>query len=215
MFQAALMILCITHSLLRAETPHILTFFLEPYPEIAKEKSTVQKFPYEQAIFATYFGYETTSDNNGQIQFPLKKVESSFYLLITTQIEPVFMLYNTIHHLELKDGSTYSFYSIERKVDEKTQIYFWDVQTIPFPKDYKIPAHTIILRTNPKNIYVPTGISITTNSPQIVLPPVYVKSQTSFPEDALSFLENKEFFAPINRTYKVEALDKQAMIQTP
>lgn len=188
--------------------PHIVTFFASPYPQ--GNSNTIEN--HNQGIFFTYFGYKTVSDSNGQVTFPLKTQKPSMYLLVANNVEPVFMLHNTIHHWELKNSSKYSFFSIERKYDEKTKLYFWSVEQVTMPKDLEIPLNTIIVHASPESVYVPTGITLTTDNAQLVLPQIYIKSKIQLSHNALQFLENCEFFAPIDRSFKVAKETQESMV---
>lgn len=194
---------------LYAADSHIVTFFVEDYP-----KSTVvkKKQSHTAGIFFTYFGYKTLSDSNGQVLFPLKTQKPEFFVLVSSHTKPIFMLYNTVHHWEIEEKSKYSLFSVKRKFDEKTKIHFWDTQQIEIDNSLEIPLNTIIVHADPHNIYIPTGISITNDNTQLVLPKIYVKSHVQLSERAIAFLENSELFASLDRSFKVSKSDQEMKI---
>lgn len=209
----ALLLAIFAYGTLYSAPSHMLTFFVEPYPTENKEiKETTLQKNYKKGIFFTYFGYRTVSDNNGQVIFPLKTEKEKFYILVSDKAKPIFMLFNTIHHWELQEKSFYSLFSVERKYDEKLQLYFWSTEQIELPKNLVIPMNTILVHALPNSIFVPTGVTVTSKSPQLLLPPIYVKSEVRLAKSALCFLNNNEFFAQIERTFKKEGGAKELKI---
>jgi hypothetical protein len=187
---------------LYSESSHIITFFIEPYPTAHDQHFMKQNTSLNQDVFCTYYGYKTVSDNNGQVVFPLKTQDSNFYLLITDQAEPVFMLHNTLSHWKVPAGKPYELFSVSRLYDEETKTHFWSIEQTQLTQDGQIPFNTITIVADSKSFYIPTGISITTESQHYVLPTLYIKNETKLPLSALQFLENCEFFAPLAPTNK-------------
>lgn len=187
---------------LYSESSHIITFFIEPYPTENDKDFAKQNNSLNQDVFCTYYGYKTVSDNNGQVTFPLKTQDPHFYLLITDQAEPVFMLHNTLSHWKVPTEKPYVLFSVTRLYDEQTKTHFWSTEETKLTQDGQIPFNTITIIADSKSFYVPTGISITTESQHYVLPTLYIKTETKLPLSALQFLENCEFFAPLAPTNK-------------
>jgi len=187
---------------LYSESSHIITFFIEPYPMANDQHFAKQNSSLNQDVFCTYHGYKTVSDNNGQVAFPLKTQDPQFYLLITDQAQPVFMLHNTLSHWKVPAEKPYELFSVSRLYDEETKIHFWSIEKTKLTQDGQIPFNTITIVADSKSFYVPTGISITTESQHYVLPTLYIKNETNLPLSALQFLENCEFFAPLAPTNK-------------
>lgn len=188
---------------------HVITFFFQKYPSWNEEKNTLSDplFPFKtdfnRGIFVTYFGYKTISDSNGQATFPRKHQDTAFSLLVCENPMPIFMLHNTISHWEVEKNVNTSFYSVARLQDEKTKLYFWSIEKKELPKDRTIPLDTIIIHANPEGIEIPTGITLTSGSDQLVLPTVYVKEAIKISENALSFLQGSSFYGPIDRVFKI------------
>lgn len=202
---------------------HIISFFVQTAPFSSEEEDVAQKFnktittlgkaackiacsviasPHH-GIFATYGGYMTISNINGQITFPLMQQSKKFLLIITEKIGPVFMIGNTIHHWKLLN-IPHITYSVERKQDQQTKLYYWDVEATPNPENNIIPLNSIVIFAKPKNIIVPTGISLTNDDPQLLLPTIYVTKNNNNIVPALSTLTVRQFFGPLSITNKKE-----------
>lgn len=175
---------------------HIMTFFVLKDP---KQKTETIKV---DGIFFSYHGFSTLTNTDGQITLPLKTEKATFYLLITDQIEPIFMLYNTIANFQVAEKKNYSLFSIQKIFDKKTERYLWSVEPTEF-KDQKIlPLHTIVMHANPSSVNVETGVTpIKGNPAQFVLPPIYIKNTIKKNHDALNFLTNRQFFSSVEHTY--------------
>jgi hypothetical protein len=213
MKKALLVSLLLFISFLECATSHIVTFFIDEYPEInnsinkGKSPHIIRKHANNHGIYCTHYGYKTISDTNGQVTFPLKQTEKSFHILVMKNPTPQFMLYNTIHHFMVSERTEFDFYSIQQKEDTKLKLTFWDVQKDTLPKDRHIPLDTIIVYAHPDEIYIPTGASITQKGAQLVLPTIYAKSTIQLSKNVIAFLDNSEFFAAIERGIKIEQLD--------
>lgn len=218
-----LSLLAATLFTLHARLPftHVMTFFIIPAPFLQEDDAeaftarvtqpgrvaskiahSVAK-PSSQGIFATYGGYLVISDPNGQITFPRMQQTTKFTLIITEKIEPIFMLGNTIHHWTLLNIPT-AIYSLEAKQDEATKLYYWDVKPAPRPQDTMIPLNSIVIFAKPKNIIVPTGITITPGSPHLFLPALYSVKNINDAMLGLTVLSFRQFFGPLMITNKKE-----------
>lgn len=194
---------------------HLITFFITPYPD--EKISTIDDFQADQlcniinchmlnlpinfGIFCTYLGYMTYSNYIGQVIFPRKTVKDSLNLLITNDIEPIFMLKNTIAYWKIFDDASAKMYKLDRKQDNETKLFYWNVQEKQLPKKNKIPLHTIIILANPDDIFLGSGIIQTTGGPQLVLPNIYIKYNKNYVSNALFTLSIKPFFSQIKKIY--------------
>ncbi len=194
----------ITHNnYLHAAPSHILSLFFTWYPSLDNEKTRTE---YPEGIPVTYYGNKTTSNRDGHASFPLyqsipkltKGKKLTFYLLVCSSIDPLFMLHATIERFVLPKGVSYRLYVIEKTYDKDTQKYVWTVQKARLA-DNTIPLKTIIIHTEAQEIEIPTGISITNESSHIILPPILVKPSMSEAKSNITFLQNNKFFGPINR----------------
>ncbi len=202
----------------------IITFFMQPYPsEYSNDvANSVQdklqkpgksaKYSYQglaypdrvSGIFSTYAGYITTSGVNGQTSFPRKQAENELNLFITPALTPVTMVNATLQHWELEQGTPVACYKASKQQDSSTLVYFWNVEKIKAPKNNIIPLDTIVIFAKPHYIYVPIGVTPTHDSPNLVLPPLYIKKGIKNVHEALYVMNIKHYFAPIRFQYKKE-----------
>lgn len=206
--------------LMQIKADRIVGFYFEPYPgdaENAEKLSNKLQKPGHIAkcilqghacyspvagIFSTYAGYLAHSDVYGFTAFPKKQDEAALTIVITEAITPIFMLANTIHHWQLEPPSTATTYKMEQKTDKQTQMLYWDVQEIPNPKDNIIPIDSLVIIANPKNIFIPTGITLAEKSPNLLLPNIYVKKGIQTAKDAMYMLNLTHLFGPVKTLYK-------------
>lgn len=205
---------------------HTLSFFLRPYPEIEVQdaaniaqhkiqtpgklaKYMMPRSAYDDligGIFSSYAGYLAVSDPNGQTTFPLRHNKPVTYYLITPIIFPVIMFGNTIDHWELVPQVPARLFKVEKKKDEELKEYYWQVTQKPLPQDKIISKRAIIIFAKPSKIYLPEGITPTTDNPQLVLPDLYVKKGITKVQEALYVLTIRQFFAPPTKGYQHEPL---------
>ncbi len=198
----------------------IIAFFFEPYPgdeAHAQNLSNKLQKPghvakcmingyacYSQVagIFSSYAGYTEHSDVYGYTAFPRKQDIASFDILVTQAITPVFMLANTVSHWQIEKQNPAAMYHVELKQDEKTEMLYWDVTQGKLPEDGKIPVHSIIIFADPKHIVIPIGITLTEDSPNLLLPTIYVKKGIKATNHAIYLLNMNFLFAPVKEIHK-------------
>lgn len=198
----------------------VITFFIKEKferkedPAIYNEKLTSKKLvqpsfikaighnrswlnqPGVDGIQASYLGYITTSDKNGQITFPRIHQADTVLLLVTPQIEPEFMISPTlIHHWITKNKQPAAYYQIDRKKNKKLNTYYFDIKKIDPPKD--IEPNIIILYAHPNHIEIPLGISLNTYSTNFILPELQAK-KVDIAKNSLYTLSIKQYFEQIN-----------------
>lgn len=200
------------------QTKNMISLFIRPFPEKVTnslsfeqilEKITLHgKSSYTilknalrsrtfEGIFATYFGYITSSNHNGQLLFVRKHQKDEIKLLITPMIEPVMMIDLTIHHWQVAPHVPARLYSLVRKQDEETKAYYWDVHDEQIPDNKRIELDTMVIFADPDKILVPTGITLTTKSPHLILPDIYARKHLQRALEALRVLRIKQFFSPV------------------
>lgn len=158
-------------------------------------------------IFATYAGFLSTSNSDGQIAFPIRHAQPMIYLIITTGVTPVTMNSTTIAYWELEPNHPVEVYKMERTKDSATGLFYWNVTQEPIPTDKKVPLTSILVFANPSSIVVPIGITVTENTPNLHLPDIYVKPEINKLSNALYVLYLKHFFGPVKRPFKREEKD--------
>jgi len=209
----------------------ILTFFFRNYPEVGIAQRTMNKLqrPHGIAkehlralmnpnpvggIFVSYFGFLNASSSTGQILFPRKQSKASFQLAISNKITPITMFQNTISHWQLEPGTPAELYNLDLIEDENTKLSFWQMEKVPLPENNRLDAtRSIMIIAKPQNIYVPTGITITKPSANLILPDIYVKRGISSIRNALYILNLSLFFRPIDLLYKKEKTRYEELIK--
>jgi hypothetical protein len=156
-------------------------------------------------IMSTYFGYLSVSNSDGQTFFPIRhhRAEKYVYIVITDAVVPVVMFGNTVNNLEFDKHAEAAYFKVTKKQDDKTGLFFWDVQEAERPSDNKIPsAESIVIIAKPEYIYVPIGISPADNSPDFLLPPMYVKRGIHSVENSFHMMTRSHFFSPLRISYQ-------------
>lgn len=195
----------------------VITFFLQPYPletdyqdlattlqhpgKVAKQTIYGARNGLVEGILASYRGFLEVSDEQGQISFPRIHEKPGLPILFTHKITPIMMLGNTIHHWELEDDAPAVQYYAERFQDPTTKQYLWNVKQVDLPKNRRVGLDALIIFIKPKNIYVPEGVSLTSNTPNLILPPIYVKKGAKRTAETLYLLNLKHLFGPIHQLH--------------
>ncbi len=202
----------------------IITFFMRPYPILRQEhqatklmdkvhrpgkiaKNSIKRKhtgPMVKGIFSTYGGYIAMSNYDGQTTFPRKHAIATIYFVITNKITPIMMAGNTIHHWEIEEGTPAAMYKAERLHDEKQEVYYWLVTEVPLPKDNHLPLESITILAQPKHVYIPEGITLTDDTPNLLLPDIYIKKGININSNALYLLNVRQFFGHLYPLYKKE-----------
>lgn len=204
----------------RPISPHIITFFVEPYEEQpTKDQQKIQKVietpgklnhtilkkrllnTRNQGLYATYFGFVTHSDANGQVTFPRKHLKDEITFVVTQRIKPVMLKGNTVHHFDLGATIDAAYYQLVRKQDSSKKFFYWDAKKIDIPTNRRIPISAIVLFAKPDNVIMYEGATVTDNNQNLVLPPIYVKPTITTGINALAFLKISKYFRPIKFVY--------------
>ena len=172
---------------------NIFTLFFREDP--TTENSTPKNKNIASGIVATSSGYMNISDKNGQISFPRGSQKNSIRIVVTKNVEPIFLNKGTLRHWNVTGPAQTYVYS--RKQDKETKLYFWTAKKDTLPKDKKIPLHTMVILTSPEKIYIPEGITKTNKDTQLYLPDIYVKDGIESIEDALVSGRIRQYFSPI------------------
>jgi hypothetical protein len=154
--------------------------------------------PNVDGFIALYAGYIDYSDSNGLISFPLRHVSPKLYLVVTREVNLIKVKGNTISNLALgSEKIPAKIYLFEKKEDKNKQ-FFWQVTEQKVPEDRQINKLSVVLLTNPKNIYVALGDFWSNDSKHIVLPSnIYVVGLGGNNKILLNSLDIKRYFEPI------------------
>ena len=108
-----------------------------------------------------------------------------------------------VHHWEIDKRAHSKLYSVERKQDKETKLYYWDVTEIPAPKGRGLALNFItILVKDLDDIFIPTGITVANDSPQLVLPPIYVDPDAELPRVDMMVLNIRPYFSVVSKVFK-------------
>lgn len=210
------------HSLLAEQ---LITLFLKPYPVIqpmvqaqkfiAKIHQPAKLSRYQtkrlvpavtSGIFATYGGFLTVSDLNGELSFPWLHDKPLLHLLVTEELTPIVRSGNTIDHWELQEGVPVKSYVMQQKWDDAAQTMYWDIMQEPAPTNNIVPLESIVIFADPKYIYVPLGIEMIKESPHLLLPSIYIKHGINLTKNALYVVNLSHYFGGIIPVFKKDTM---------
>lgn len=156
-------------------------------------------------ILAIHLGNSCISDKDGQLTFPRTFQKPVVHLLVTKGIQPVYMVAPaTVHNWMLDKHMPSELYEFSFHKDEDTDLYYIDTKKVPLPKDSMISFDTIIIISDPNNIFVPLGATMTQYSVNLVLPTIYIKKNFDFSYNALYTNSIQQYFEAITSDYKPE-----------
>ena len=135
--------------------------------------------PYISGIFATFMGYSTFSDANGQIAFPYKAKKTKFNVIVTASIKPVFMRGNTIHNYLVPETKDLVWYTYNLTKGKDSKKYFWQVKEKQDIANKNLPIDSIIILAKPKEIDIKTGLFPVFGRPNVILPEIYAQKNIS------------------------------------
>jgi len=148
---------------------------MAPGQKIIRVKAGEFFTPKLSGFLSVYAGFMDISDKDGLISFPLRHSKPKIYLAITKDIKIVKVKENTISHKEFLPDLQVKLYSFEKKdsIDPKDptkKTLYWSVNEIQGKNEKKVNPLTIVILTDPSNIYVPTGDFLSMESPHLILP---------------------------------------------
>lgn len=160
-----------------------------------------------QGVMSMYLGHTNISDQNGEILFPRKHQKPIMNLLVTKSIQPVYILApSTINNWMLDTHQPAVLYQFKFDKDLKTGLYYVQTSKIPLPEDHMISLDTIIIISDPKNIFVPIGATLSQYSANFILPQIYIKKGFDYSYNTLYTFSIKHYFDTIHAEYKPEEL---------
>ena len=206
-------------------TDAIITFFVEKYPYFKIEKS--KKFDPEKyskqlkqpsffyqtisdiqkynsalpGVMCLYGGNVALSDKNGQIIFKRNQQTPNLYFLPAYMIAP-----STVHNWMLDSQEPASLYFAEFHQNDSLELYYYQVSEADLPKDNHIPLNTIIFIADPKDVFIPTGATLTDLSQNMILPNIYIKRDFCFMHNSLYTLAIKQYFRQPDSDSQLENL---------
>jgi len=218
--------------------PHIINFFMRPLPALeptAEEqgkagkkaekhlttpgrvlKSMIKKqlSPrlFYSGIYVAYAGNFTHSNPQGEVMFERTTPEPKFYVLVTEDLKSVPIdayTAKTLYGFAPDPNSDAALYQFERLKDPETGTSVWNVTHEVLKKKKLLPIDTLIIFADPREVIVPIGVTVTTESENFLLPDFYVAPQDEPAANAFRFLKMRHYFAPIKFDYAFKPDDIQ------
>ena len=158
-------------------------------------------------IMCMYGGHVSLSDQKGQVVFPKLQDTPAMNFLITKGIKAAYILAPaTIHNWQIDPKHPSKMYHVQLKQNQETQLYYFEATLAEIPKNNSIPLNTVIIMSDPENIFIPLGATITDYSPNLALPNIYIKKEFCFIYNAFYTLAIKQYFEQTYADYQQEAL---------
>ncbi len=197
-----------------------ISFFFHPLSDLEKTISQLKKPGHittaqvhgimnhssVMGIVVLYAGFIAVSDFGGEVIMPRKHASPSVNIVVTSELLPVMLFENTVDHWQFIPGVPAVMYSGEQKYNDETGHYYWELKKISIPADYKIPLSSIIIVAKPKNIVIPSGITPTHETANLVLPPIYVTKGINIVTNNIYMLTLRHLFKPIDLKNKREPI---------
>ena len=159
-----------------------------------------------EGFIATYGGYVTASDYNGELSFPRKHQKNVVDILITPEVVPVPLFENTIQNLNRVAGSPATMYRCELIHNDQKGEYYWQTSEIPLPQELAIPIAAIVIIAKPKNLRMERGKTAAHESGNFVLPTIFVKKGITTIDNSLYMLTIRHLFKPVKEEENREPL---------
>ena len=162
-------------------------------------------------LFVMLDGFISHADADCKITLPRKIQNDTLKLVITPSIIPVFSANHNVAYWNLDPNQPAQAFTITKKLDPLTEQLYWEVSEAPLPPNQALSKNTLIMIGDPDTIYIPTDLTPTTDSTQLVLPNIYIKNSSNLTKqnliestinNLLNTLHIRPFYAPIKKTYK-------------
>lgn len=205
-----------------ATPEHIITFFVKKFPYFKEKKynpnfsqalkqpgyithKIIRKYTDSiEGVMFLYAGNIAISNRWGQVTFPCLQQSRTMNILVTPTIEPSYILApSTIQSWNFQNSSNQkAWYTVTSEYDHETSLYYHMTQKTDGPSDNSIPLNTIILISNPDDVYIPQGATIIQQSSSLVLPDIFIKRTFCFVYNSLYNLAIKQYFDQTTQTIK-------------
>lgn len=194
----------------------VITLFFEPYPTSSKKTKmrALKKTKIHAGVVTSYSGNIEVSNVNGQVTFLRLNKKPEIKILVTPSYntQPIRMIGKLVNHWELISTKKAEMFTLKLQEDPATKLSFWQVQSIDVPADKIIDKYTLIIFAKPKHIVIPTGITLSDENPNLILPTFYVKKGIKRITNALTNLSLRQFFGPVDNENR---LDKKRYTHQP
>lgn len=162
-------------------------------------KLTLQKLltPKLSNVAAVYAGYRDISNPDGKIMLPLRHTAQKLYIAITPLLNLVGAKGNSIAHREYASDDVV-IYECTKQQDPKSQVSFWQVKHVSMPSNRIVNPLTVVLLSKPENIIMREGdFPMAESSGHLIMPPLYVISNSEQEELLLRSLSIGNYFEPV------------------
>jgi hypothetical protein len=127
--------------------------------------------------------------------------------LVTKGIKPAYIVGpDTIHNWMIDRSQPTELYFIQFKQDDQLELYYFNVSKAELPKNDNIPLNTILFISDPKDVFIPTGATVTELSQNLILPTIYIKKDFCFINNSLYTLAIKQYFRQSQEESQLEEL---------
>ena len=173
-----------------------------------------EELPNMSGFLTVYGGDSDISDGDGRLRFTLRHSTPTVQLVVTKHIKFGLIKGETVSHTELyaDDLEATNVYQFERKEDANGQEY-WHVEEGKLEADGKIAPTSLVVITNPANVYVPLGDVMTPKSPHLVLPSVYVVGRVENDAAIIQAMDVLQYVDPVDDAVK-KIGEKHRQLQT-
>jgi hypothetical protein len=214
--------LCATASL-HSMAPNIMTLFVKHWyseqdfdsQKLIKKLKQPGKYPRmmfkhmikkmaQPGLYASYAGFMTYSDADGQIVFPRKHTKNEIIYVITPKIRPVIIHGTAVEFFIIDENKPAEMYRLTRQKTDDNQ-YYWHTEEIKIPQNRRVPSSAIVIHAKPKNIKIPTKPYATIDGQNLLLPPIFTKNEGVNVQQTLAILKVNKFFQPVDKRFKYTA----------
>ena len=183
----AIMFFCVMLPVTVQADPTIGGFLTEVPDSLLKDISTDSELRERinrsvGGITFSYGGYRDVSNFDGYWNFPQHHTGTTMEMIITPAVKSE-RVKETVSHLLIDEEQPAAYYRFEKKADGKGR-WFWKATSSAKPADNIIPASTVVLFSDPKNIYVNTHEDLlTADNSQMLLPHCSIYVMANEPAD--------------------------------
>ncbi len=161
-----------------------------------------------------YGGYYDYSNKDGAINYPLRHEDKKIYVAITPKIEVSKLYKETVSHIKadktpdtnIPTGEKAKIYLLEKQKGEDA-VWFWKVSEQQIPQNRRLSKISLIIISDPNNIFVPIGNFVSQESEHLILPQIHVLGRKNLDKHILENLDATKYFEPIAKT--AEKLQKK------
>jgi hypothetical protein len=206
------LVCALLHIFMKIDGNPTISFFFKPFVDVEKTVQDVtdpQNIVHHKVhgilnhvpingIMVTYGGFITASNYDGEVIVPRKHQRPALLICVTPEMTPIALFENTILHWDLIPGVPAKMYSCDRRYDTKKELFYWDIQEIPLPKNHELPLATMVIVAHPHNVVIKEGKTPTVETANLVLPDIYVKKGINVIKNDTYMISIRHLFKPID-----------------